>query len=113
LKKKFKLNFLENSSINFSEILRTCSWCCPLPIKGVSRNSIEGKKVTTLSKIPKIVKIRNSRPEVDIDERSTVFFTVRHPLADAIKTFRQGALQVVETEKVPRPQNFQNPNFST
>jgi len=52
------------------------------------------------------LKIRKSGPEVDIDERSTVFFTVRRPLGDGIKSFRQRALQVVETDQVPRPQNL-------
>jgi len=32
----------------------------------------------------------NSGPEVYIDKRSTAFFTVRRPLGDAIKSFRQG-----------------------
>ena len=31
----------------------------------------------------------NSEPKVDIDEGSTVFFTVRRPLGDGIKSFRQ------------------------
>ena len=51
----------------------------------------------------------NSGPEVDIDKRSTAFFTVRRPLADDVKICRQGALQVGDLEKVPRPQNFQTP----
>ena len=51
----------------------------------------------------------NSGPEVDIDKRSTAFFTFRRPLTNGIKTFRQGAPQVGDLEKVPRPQNFQTP----
>jgi len=51
----------------------------------------------------------NSGPEVDIDKQSTAFFTFRRPLTNGIKTFRQGAPQVGDLEKVPRPQNFQTP----
>ena len=58
---------------------------------------------------PKYSNRHNSGPEVDIDKRSTAFFTVRRPLADAAKICRQGAPQVNDLEKVPRPQNFQTP----
>ena len=51
----------------------------------------------------------NSGPELDIDKRSTAFFTVRRFLAVDVKICRQGALQVGDLEKVPRPQNFQTP----
>jgi len=57
----------------------------------------------------KISNRHNFGPEVDIDKRSTAFFTVRQPLSNGVKSFRQGALQVVETHDVPRPQNFQTP----
>jgi len=50
----------------------------------------------------------NSGPEVDIGERSTVFFTVRRPLGDVIKSFHQGVLKVVKTQKVPRPKIFKS-----
>jgi len=58
---------------------------------------------------PKIANRHNSGPEADIDKRSTAFFTVHRPLRNGIKTFRQGAPQVGDLEKVPRPQNFQTP----
>jgi len=51
----------------------------------------------------------NSGPELDIDKRSTAFFTVRRFLAVDVKICRQVALQVGDLEKVPRPQNFQTP----
>ena len=52
----------------------------------------------------------NWGPEVDIDKRSTAFFTGRRPLTNVIKSFRQGAPQVGDLEKVPRPQIFK-PQF--
>jgi len=58
---------------------------------------------------PKISNRHNSGPEVDIDKRSTAFFTVRRPLADGVKICRQGAPQVGDLEKVPRPHSFQTP----
>jgi len=60
---------------------------------------------------PKISNRHNSGPEVDIDNRSTAFFTVRRPLADGVKICRQGAPQVCDLEKVARPQNVQTPIY--
>jgi len=57
----------------------------------------------------KISSRHNARPEVDINKRSTAFFTVRRPLGDGINNCRQGALQMCETQEVPRPKNFQTP----
>ena len=101
--KNFKIYFLKNWSSDFIEILHACRGRHPLATKEVSRNSDEGKNNTTLGKIFEILTRRNSGPEVDIDKRSTVFFTVRRPLGDGVKSFRQGRCKWSKPTKCHAP----------
>jgi len=64
----------------------------------------------------KISSRHNARPEVDINKRSTAFFTVRRPLGDGINNCRQGGKwakpKKCHVPKISKPQFLENSSMN-